>query len=270
MRFNPNLYNCGKVCLSLLGTWSGTAACEKWSPTSTLLQVCLILFFLRSMSTPHHNMPNICLSRCLCRFKALFSFARPGTTSQGALLPPAKWIRACCLTKTVALTTSEPTRSGGQWQTLQSRLLHRFRRWVIVGLNVWANWPAPRLVGNMQIAGHKYCTHSGAASTAFQFFSIECYLNTNALLWQVTRLHLALRQARINELAVQWSGQLKQDMSRFDKDPTYSSYGSPAVKAMELAVRTGAQSCGCQQFHAYCTQFQTFQLLGPVTVAQRM
>ncbi len=23
IRFNPNLYNCGKVCLSLLGTWSG-------------------------------------------------------------------------------------------------------------------------------------------------------------------------------------------------------------------------------------------------------
>lgn len=23
VRFNPNLYNCGKVCLSLLGTWPG-------------------------------------------------------------------------------------------------------------------------------------------------------------------------------------------------------------------------------------------------------
>lgn len=35
-RFNPNLYNCGKVCLSLLGTWSGPS----WDPaTSTLLQV---------------------------------------------------------------------------------------------------------------------------------------------------------------------------------------------------------------------------------------
>ena len=36
VRFNPNLYACGKVCLSLLGTWLG----EKWIPnTSTLLQV---------------------------------------------------------------------------------------------------------------------------------------------------------------------------------------------------------------------------------------
>ncbi len=38
-RFNPNLYNCGKVCLSLLGTWRGTAT-ENWDPKlSTLLQV---------------------------------------------------------------------------------------------------------------------------------------------------------------------------------------------------------------------------------------
>ena len=36
VRFNPNLYDCGKVCLSLLGTWSGPS----WDPTaSTLLQV---------------------------------------------------------------------------------------------------------------------------------------------------------------------------------------------------------------------------------------
>lgn len=35
-RFNPNLYACGKVCLSLLGTWAGPG----WDPKhSTLLQV---------------------------------------------------------------------------------------------------------------------------------------------------------------------------------------------------------------------------------------
>lgn len=39
-RFNPNLYDTGKVCLSLLGTWSGTHSCEKWSASkSSLLQV---------------------------------------------------------------------------------------------------------------------------------------------------------------------------------------------------------------------------------------
>jgi ubiquitin-protein ligase len=39
VRFNPNLYAAGKVCLSLLGTWHGGAACEGWTAASTLLQV---------------------------------------------------------------------------------------------------------------------------------------------------------------------------------------------------------------------------------------
>lgn len=39
VRFNPNLYNCGKVCLSLLGTWSGDKG-ENWNPdVSTAVQV---------------------------------------------------------------------------------------------------------------------------------------------------------------------------------------------------------------------------------------
>ena len=39
MRFNPNLYDCGKVCLSLLGTWSGAKG-ETWDPnSSSTLQV---------------------------------------------------------------------------------------------------------------------------------------------------------------------------------------------------------------------------------------
>lgn len=43
VRFNPNLYSCGKVCLSLLGTWRGNAS-ENWDPKiSTLLQVLLSL-----------------------------------------------------------------------------------------------------------------------------------------------------------------------------------------------------------------------------------
>ena len=38
VRFNPNLYHCGKVCLSLLGTWEGAQG-EQWNETSTILQV---------------------------------------------------------------------------------------------------------------------------------------------------------------------------------------------------------------------------------------
>lgn len=38
VRFNPNLYANGKVCLSILNTWRGRAE-EMWSPQCTLLQV---------------------------------------------------------------------------------------------------------------------------------------------------------------------------------------------------------------------------------------
>ena len=31
-QINPNLYADGKVCLSLLGTWHGGDATEKWDP----------------------------------------------------------------------------------------------------------------------------------------------------------------------------------------------------------------------------------------------
>lgn len=49
-RLNPNLYEDGKVCVSLLGTWSGRGT-EVWTNSSTLLQVIvsiqviLIFFF---------------------------------------------------------------------------------------------------------------------------------------------------------------------------------------------------------------------------------
>jgi ubiquitin-protein ligase len=40
VRFNPNLYACGNVCLSLLGTWEGENPTENWDPEySNLLQL---------------------------------------------------------------------------------------------------------------------------------------------------------------------------------------------------------------------------------------
>jgi ubiquitin-protein ligase len=57
IRFNPNLYNCGKVCLSLLGTWSGQDG-EKWNPkTSTFLQVLISIQSLILVETPYFNEP---------------------------------------------------------------------------------------------------------------------------------------------------------------------------------------------------------------------
>jgi baculoviral IAP repeat-containing protein 6 len=57
VRFNPNLYNCGKVCLSLLGTWKG-AENEKWNAkTSTLLQVFISVQSLILVEEPYFNEP---------------------------------------------------------------------------------------------------------------------------------------------------------------------------------------------------------------------
>ena len=57
VRFNPNLYNCGKVCLSLLGTWSGEQG-EKWnSKTSTFLQVLISIQSLIFVEQPYFNEP---------------------------------------------------------------------------------------------------------------------------------------------------------------------------------------------------------------------
>ena len=58
VRFNPNLYNCGKVCLSLLGTWSGEQG-ENWNPqTSTLLQVLVSIQSLILVPRPYFNEPS--------------------------------------------------------------------------------------------------------------------------------------------------------------------------------------------------------------------
>lgn len=52
VRFNPNLYECGKVCLSILGTWSGPA----WSP---VMNIRLVLQSIQSLlcSFPIQNEP---------------------------------------------------------------------------------------------------------------------------------------------------------------------------------------------------------------------
>jgi len=57
VRFNPNLYNCGKVCLSLLGTWQGGKG-EGWTPgLSTALQVFVSIQSLILVPDPYFNEP---------------------------------------------------------------------------------------------------------------------------------------------------------------------------------------------------------------------
>lgn len=57
MRLNPNLYESGKVCLSLLNTWDGQAK-ERWIPgESTILQVLLSIQGLVLNEEPFFNEP---------------------------------------------------------------------------------------------------------------------------------------------------------------------------------------------------------------------
>lgn len=57
IRFNPNLYKCGKVCISILNTWTG----EQWTSCQTistiLLTLCTIL-----CDNPLLNEPGVTLS----------------------------------------------------------------------------------------------------------------------------------------------------------------------------------------------------------------
>lgn len=51
-RFNPNLYKCGKVCVSILNTWTG----DKWSSCQTINSVLLTLCSLLN-EAPLENEP---------------------------------------------------------------------------------------------------------------------------------------------------------------------------------------------------------------------
>lgn len=52
VRFNPNLYKNGLVCLSILGTWPGPA----WSPAQTLSSLLISIQSLMN-EKPYHNEP---------------------------------------------------------------------------------------------------------------------------------------------------------------------------------------------------------------------
>ena len=63
IRFGPNLYKCGKVCLSLLNTWRG----EQWTScqtiSSVLLNLCMLLCDNPLLNEPgvtikHHDLNN--------------------------------------------------------------------------------------------------------------------------------------------------------------------------------------------------------------------
>jgi len=52
---NPNLYEDGKICLSLLGTWPGDDHNDTWSEKSTILQILVSLLGLVLVKDPYYN-----------------------------------------------------------------------------------------------------------------------------------------------------------------------------------------------------------------------
>ena len=70
-RFNPNLYVDGKVCLSLINTWSG----PKWTSCNSLTSVLLSLQAIVFIKNPLHNEPgfeNDNTVRCINYNKILY------------------------------------------------------------------------------------------------------------------------------------------------------------------------------------------------------
>ena len=73
IRFNPNLYTCGKVCLSMLNTWSGPG----WVPTNTISNVLVAIQALVLNDFPLRNEPgfeNACIKE-LQKYNDVISYS---------------------------------------------------------------------------------------------------------------------------------------------------------------------------------------------------
>jgi len=68
VRFNPNLYSDGKVCLSILGTWDGPG----WSPVQTLSTVLISIQSLMG-EEPYYNEPGRCKRQGRCQMSDKFN-----------------------------------------------------------------------------------------------------------------------------------------------------------------------------------------------------
>ena len=61
-RVNPNLYEDGTICLSLLGTWHANEKRENWSPAkSTILQIIMSIVGLVLVEKPYYSELLSCL-----------------------------------------------------------------------------------------------------------------------------------------------------------------------------------------------------------------
>jgi ubiquitin-protein ligase len=73
VRFNPNLYVCGKVCLSMLNTWAGPG----WVPTNTMSNVLVAIVALVLIEDPLTNEPGFekALKKDLDKYSEIIAYA---------------------------------------------------------------------------------------------------------------------------------------------------------------------------------------------------
>lgn len=95
---NPNLYEDGKICLSLLGTWHTDERNESWSPAkSTLLQVLVSIMGLVLVKDPYYNEAGYDVQR-----------AAPETRLSSALYTERAYFRARAFISHALSNTVEP------------------------------------------------------------------------------------------------------------------------------------------------------------------
>lgn len=91
VRFNPNLYTCGKVCLSMLNTWAGPG----WVPTNTISNVLVAIQALVLNEEPLRNEPGFEFSDKIIidKYSKLISYANIKISVLGMILnPPENFI----------------------------------------------------------------------------------------------------------------------------------------------------------------------------------
>ncbi|KAL7583204.1 hypothetical protein Lser_V15G43368 [Lactuca serriola] len=77
LHINPNLYDCGYVCLSLLNTWDGGKK-EMWIPgTSTMLQVLVSIQGLILNAKPYFNEPGYAKTSGLSLKTMVYTMKKP-------------------------------------------------------------------------------------------------------------------------------------------------------------------------------------------------
>ncbi|KAI9786585.1 MAG: hypothetical protein M1839_006134 [Geoglossum umbratile] len=118
VRFNPNLYSNGKVCLSLINTWAGNAV-EQWVPgSSTLLQIFVSIQSMIFVECPYTNEPG-----------------REGLASTPASLQHKQFVRANTIRWAMVDWMQDGAKRGGIWKdvvkahfTRNAELLQRLIR----------------------------------------------------------------------------------------------------------------------------------------------